>query len=145
MLAMPLSGCGKTQLFPQDGQRAPLQDLLRRASFGASPTTGAYWLGPEFHGARIQDAGGGDGNYDVNVDYGKGNSIGQATLLLSIVSYAGAAPKQPHPESRVRVRMQDGQDVVVSFFVPRTPSRALLREARAAIQPISHDVTYPGN
>ena len=137
-----LSGCG--HLFPQDGQSARDASSLRGAAAGAPPGKATYWLGPTFHAARVGNSSAGQWLEQASVDYSTGDTHGQATLIVSVVSYAAAAPRQPHPEARTRVHLPNGQDVVVSFTVPRTPSRALLRDAREAVQRIPRDVIYPG-
>ena len=53
------------------------------------------------------------------------------TPTRKLRSYAHPAPKLSGPYARAYVH----QDVVITFLTPRTPSIALLREARRAVQP----------
>lgn len=129
-----VSACGGSSA---DNPSSSLQSSLRALASGAPAGTHAYWLGPQFHRATVRFADPEWGRYgiltyerlaDVDVD---------VESLRPGIAGRGDGFTVP-------VRTAGGQRVLLVFHVPRRPSRALIRSAEAALQPIPPHLTYPG-
>jgi hypothetical protein len=132
-LAVLASACGASSQ-----TRTPkLQDSLRALASGAPAGAHAYWLGPAFHGAPVRFANSSWGRYAI-LTYGRPQDV-----VIDVESFRAHAAGEGRA-FRVRVRTPTGQDVLLVFRSPSRPSAALIRAARAALQPIPVHVRYPG-
>ena len=132
-IAVLASACGAARQ-----ERPPTLQASLRALAGDAPAGDhAYWLGPEFHGAPVRFADGSWARFAI-LTYNRAQDVD-----VDVESFRRQAlgVGRGFP---VRVRMATGQDVVLLFHTPRRPGAALVRAAKAALQPIPVDVTYPG-
>jgi hypothetical protein len=134
-LALLASACGTSS---QERPSSVLQASLRALARGAPAGGHAYWLGPQFRRAPLRFADNSWGRYAI-LTYSRLLDAGLAVDVESFRSRA-AGPVKGFP---VLVHTATGQDVVLVFHVPRRPDAALIRAAKAALQPIPPGVTYP--
>lgn len=133
-LAVLATACGSSS--GTGDARSPLQVSLRALATGAPHGDRAYWLGPEFKGAPVAFADAAWGRYAV-LTYHRIQDVD-----IDVESFPGSASAAP-TGFHVRMRTATGQDVVVIFRSPAHPSAALVRAARAALQPIPQRVRFP--
>jgi hypothetical protein len=130
-LATLTSACGSAS---QEGP-PKLQDSLRALASGAPAGGHAYWLGRVFQGAPVRFANPSWGRYAI-LTYARPQFV--HIDVESFRSHAVGESKR----FAVRVRTPTGQDVLLVFSSPRRPSAALIRAARAALEPIPLHVSY---
>jgi hypothetical protein len=133
-LAALATACGSSSRRAAPG--SALQDSLRALASGAPPGDRAYWLGPQFHHAPVSFVSPGWGRFAM-LSYRRTGDI-----VVDVASLAMSA-SVPAGGYQVRTRTPTGQDVVLIFRSPAHPSAALVRAARAALEPIPARVTYP--
>jgi hypothetical protein len=116
--------------------RGSLQTSLRALATGAPHGDHAYWLGPQFNRAPVAFADPAWGR-SAMLTYNRVQDVD-----VDVESFPGRA-STASTGSQVRVRTATGQDVVVIFRSPAHPSAALVRAAKAALQPIPQHVRFP--
>jgi hypothetical protein len=138
-VAVALAGCSGIN----EDRSGPLQIPLRALANGAPPGKHAYWLGPKFHDARVHFAGGSwTGCAMLNYQH---VDDGKFVLDVDVQTFPALAHGDQPKIYLATVHTTTGQDVVLRFNEPAHPNTALLRDIKAAIQPIPKDVTYTGN
>ena len=134
-LAALSTACGASA--NDTGAPPSLQGSLRALASGAPRGDKAYWLGPAFHRAPVSFADAAWGRSAL-LTYNRRQDID-----IDVESFASRASGS-FTGFRVRTRTASGQDVVLIFRRPAHPDAALVRAAKAALQPIPLRVTYPG-
>jgi hypothetical protein len=134
-LAGLLTACGASS--HDDGSASSLQGSLRALATGGPHGDRAYWLGPEFHSAPVSYANSSWGRFAL-LTYHQIQDVD-----IDVESFAASAAV-PADGYEVRTRTATGQEVVLVFHMPAHPSSALVRAAKAALQPIPLRVTFPG-
>jgi hypothetical protein len=133
-LAALATACGASA--DDTGAPPSLQGTLRSLADGAPSGDRAYWLGPAFHGAPVSFADASWGRWAL-LTYDRRQDVD-----IDVESFAARATGA-FTGFRVRTRTASGQDVVLIFHEPAHPGAALVRAAKAAVQPIPLRVTYP--
>jgi hypothetical protein len=134
-VALLASACGASSAGTTSSSslKSDLEALAKSAPSGDR----AYWLGPEFHGAPVRFADDAWGHYAI-LTYGRLEDVD-----VDVESFRSHVIG-PAKGYAVRVRTPTGQDVELVFHVPRHPDGALVRAAKAALQPIPARVSFPG-
>jgi hypothetical protein len=133
-LAALATACGAAA--DDTGAPPSLQGSLRALADGAPSGDRAYWLGPAFHRAPVSFADASWGRSAL-LTYHRRQDVD-----IDVESFA-SRPSGASTGFRVRMRTANGENVVLIFHEPAHPDAALVRAAKAALQPIPLRVTYP--
>jgi hypothetical protein len=136
------SSSGSSSSSTGGGAAGLLQARLRALAAGAPAGRHAYWLGPQFRTAPVAFVNPGWGRFAILSYHAFDRAPGTGGVDLDVATFT-ARPLALPGGHRVVTRTPSGQQVVLVFRSPAHPSAALVRAAKAALQPIPPDVRYP--
>jgi len=125
-----------------DGERSTMQSVLRRFAAPPAPGKHAYWLGPHFRKASVDEA---EGYWSPHVELTYTHNYDNTwDPVIWVRTYRGAATNDGSDDVQRSsiVHTKSGQDVRIT--IQGKPDAAKMAEARAAVQVLPRDVKYSG-